>query len=308
MKIAVVGAGGVGASFGALLAEAGNEVVLLARGPHLEAIRSNGLTVARAGRETVLRLGASDNAADLGVADVVLFTVKLWSTEDAGTASRPLVGPDTMVVILQNGVDGIARLGPILGADRLIGGVAQISAVIERPGRVVHRSPFARIIAGEPPGGPSRRVDEFVAACNAAGIEARASEAITVDLWDKFVFIVALSGATSLFRAPIGPILADDETRDFVVRLVEEAVMAGRAEGIDLPPDQVDRTMAFMASLPEDMRASMAHDLEQGTRLELPWLSGHVMVLGESHGFDTPAHRAVALALKLHVSGSQARG
>ncbi len=183
MKIAVVGAGGVGASFGAMLAEAGHEVALLARGKHLEAIRANGLTVERAGAQATLDLAASDKASDLGIADVVLFAVKLWSTEEAGEAARPLVGPDTMVLVLQNGVDGIARLSPILGPDRVVGGVAQISAVIARPGHVVHRSPFARVVAGEPAGGISARVRTFIEACNAAGLEARASEAIQVDLW-----------------------------------------------------------------------------------------------------------------------------
>jgi 2-dehydropantoate 2-reductase len=303
MKIAVVGAGGVGASFGAMLAEAGHEVALLARGAHLEAIRANGLTVERAGSERTLDLAASDKASDLGIADVVLFAVKLWSTEEAGEAARPLVGPDTMVLVLQNGVDGIARLSPILGSDRILGGVAQISAVIEKPGHVVHRSPFARVIAGEPSGGLSPRVEAFVEACKAAGIEASASDDILVDLWTKFVFIVGLSGATSLLHAPIGPILADSETKAFLVRLMEECVAVGRAEGIGLPAGQVEQAKAFMAGLPKDMRASMLDDLERGGRIEMPWLSGHVVALGERHGIDTPANDTVRLALKLHVDG-----
>ena len=306
MKIAVVGAGGVGASFGAMLAQAGHEVSLLARGSHLDAIRANGLVVERAGERRALKLAASDRAADLGKADVVLFAVKLWSTEEAGAASRPLVGPDTMVLVLQNGVDGIARLSPILGSDRVVGGVAQISAVIDKPGHVVHRSPFARLVAGEPTGGLSDRVQTFVAACRAAGIEARASDDISLDLWTKFVFIVGLSGATSLFRAPIGPILADTETRTFLVRLVEECVAVGRAEGIGLPADQVDQALSFMTGLPPTMRASMLDDLERGRPIEMPWLSGHVVALGERHGIDTPANRTVELALKLHVDGRPA--
>jgi 2-dehydropantoate 2-reductase len=303
MKVAVVGAGGVGASFGAMLAQGGHEVVLLARGRHLEAIRANGLMVHRAGETHALKLAASDNAADLGPADVVLFAVKLWSTEEAGEAARPLVGPETMVVVLQNGVDGIPRLTPILGRDRIVGGVAQISAVIDKPGHVVHRSPFARIIAGEPAGGSSDRVRGFVEASRAAGIEASASDDINVELWNKFVFIVGLSGATGLFRASIGPILADAETKAFVTRLVEENVAVGRAEGVALPADQLDRTLGFMAGLPPEMRASMLDDLERGGRIEMPWLSGHVVALGDRHGIDTPANGMVKLALKLHVNG-----
>jgi 2-dehydropantoate 2-reductase len=306
MKIAVVGAGGVGASFGAMLAQAGHEVALLARGSHLEAIRANGLVVERAGTRHALKLAAADNAADLGTADVVLFTVKLWSTEEAGEACRPLVGPDTMVLVLQNGVDGIARLSPIIGSDRVVGGVAQISAVIEKPGHVVHRSPFARIIAGEPAGGLSDRVQGFVEACNAAGIEARASDDINVDLWTKFVFIVGLSGATSLLRAPIGPILADAETKAFLRQLYEECVAVGRAEGVGLPADQVEQALSFSTGLPPAMRASMLDDLERGGRIEMPWLSGHVVALGERHGIGTPANRTVRLALKLHIDGRPA--
>jgi 2-dehydropantoate 2-reductase len=303
MKIAVVGAGGVGASFGAMLAEAGHEVALLARGSHLEAIRANGLTVERAGAQRTLELAASDKASDLGIADVVLFAVKLWSTEEAGEAARPLVGPDTMVLVLQNGVDGIARLSPILGPERVVGGVAQISAVIAKPGHVVHRSPFARVIAGEPAGGMSERVGRFIEACNAAGLEARASENIQVDLWTKFVFIVGLSGATALLRSPVGPIREDEETRGFLLRLFEETTAVGRAEGIDLPADQGKRALSFVADLPANMRASMLDDLERGGRIEMPWLSGHVVALGERHGIDTPANRTVRLALKLHADG-----
>ena len=303
MRIAVVGAGGVGASVGAMLAQAGHELALLARGAHLDAIEANGLIVERAGERRTLKLAASDDAAELGVADVVLFTVKLWSTEEAGAAARPLVGPDTMVLVLQNGVDGIERLSPILGSDRIVGGVAQISAVIEKPGHVVHRSPFARLIAGEPAGGTSERVRNFVEAARAAGIESRASEDISLDLWTKFVFIVGLSGATGLLRSPIAPILADAETKAFLGRLVEECVAVGRAEGVSLAADQVDQAMAFMAGLPPTMRASMLDDLERGGRIEMPWLSGHVVALGERHGIDTPANRTVKLALKLHVAG-----
>jgi 2-dehydropantoate 2-reductase len=306
MKIAVVGAGGVGASFGALLAQAGHEVALLARGAHLDAIRSNGLVVERAGERRSLKLAASDNAADLGRAEVVLFAVKLWSTEEAGAACRSLLGPDTMVVVLQNGVDGIERLSPILGAEHIVGGVAQISAVIAKPGHVVHRSPFARLIAGEPAGGHSDRVQAFVEACNAAGLEARASDNISLDLWAKFVLIVGLSGATGLFRAPIGPIRADAETKAFLVRLVEECAAVGRAEGVDLPADQAERTLSFMADVPASMRASMLDDLERGGRIELPWLSGHVVALGQRHGIATPANDTVRLALKLHETGPPA--
>jgi 2-dehydropantoate 2-reductase len=304
MKIGIVGAGGVGAGFGAFLAQHGHEVVAMARGSHLEAIRRDGLTVSRAGERHVLRITASDKADDLGSVDLVLFAVKLWDTAEAGRQAKRLLGPETPVLVLQNGVDALDVLEPILGRERLIGGVAQISAVIEAPGVVAHRSPFARIIAGELSGENTQRLQDLVGVLSAAGIEARGSGEIIVELWNKFVFIVGLSGATGLFRSSIGPIRDDPETRRFLEDLVAEATAVGRALGVSLPADQAERTMSFVAGLPEAMRASMLEDLLAGRRLELPWLSGYVVRKGREHGVPTPANEMVELALKLHVMGA----
>jgi 2-dehydropantoate 2-reductase len=304
MKIGIVGVGGVGAGFGAFLAQHGHEVVAMARGSHLEAIRRDGLTVSRAGERHVLRITASDKADDLGSVDLVLFAVKLWDTAEAGRQAKRLLGPETPVLVLQNGVDALDVLEPILGRERLIGGVAQISAVIEAPGVVAHRSPFARIIAGELSGENTQRLQDLVGVLSAAGIEARGSGEIIVELWNKFVFIVGLSGATGLFRSSIGPIRDDPETRRFLEDLVAEATAVGRALGVSLPADQAERTMSFVAGLPEAMRASMLEDLLAGRRLELPWLSGYVVRKGREHGVPTPANEMVELALKLHVMGA----
>jgi 2-dehydropantoate 2-reductase len=304
MKIGIVGAGCVGAGFGAFLAQHGHEVVAMARGSHLEAIRRDGLTVSRAGERHVLRITASDKADDLGSVDLVLFAVKLWDTAEAGRQAKRLLGPETPVLVLQNGVDALDVLEPILGRERLIGGVAQISAVIEAPGVVAHRSPFARIIAGELSGENTQRLQDLVGVLSAAGIEARGSGEIIVELWNKFVFIVGLSGATGLFRSSIGPIRDDPETRRFLEDLVAEATAVGRALGVSLPADQAERTMSFVAGLPEAMRASMLEDLLAGRRLELPWLSGYVVRKGREHGVPTPANEMVELALKLHVMGA----
>lgn len=304
MKIAIVGAGGVGAGFAAYLGERGHEIVALARGAHLAAIRERGLIVRRAGRQHVLPIAASDRAGELGPADLVLFAVKLWSTQDAGREARALIGPRTEILVLQNGVDAIDLLAPILGTDRLLGGVAQISAVIDEPGVVVQHSPFARIVAGEPSGTAPERADTVVAVLADAGIEARATDRIAVELWQKFVFIVGLSGATCFFRSSIGPILAHEETAQFLGRLVSEAIAVGRAEGIQLPGDQLERTLDFTRSLPGSMRASMYEDLVGGRRLELPWMAGRVIGGGQRHGIATPANSAVALALQLHAGGA----
>ena len=307
MRIALVGPGGVGAGFGAFLGGAGHELVALARGGHLEAIRSHGLRVRRADGVRSLAVRASDDANDLGPVDLVLFAVKLWDTEAAARQIAPLMRDDTMVLVLQNGVDALDLLGPILGRARLIAGVAQISAVIEAPGVVAHRSPFARIIAGEPDARGSDRLRHLIETMSDAGIEASASAGIGVDLWSKFVFIVGLSGATSLFRAPIGPIRDTARTAGFLRALIAEAVAVGRAEGVPLPEDQVDRTLRFTETLPAPMKASMFEDLLAGNRLELPWLSGRVARSGRRHGVPTPANDAVELALLLHADGRAPR-
>src|SRR5215207_8095641 len=270
MRIAVVGAGAIGACFGAMLAEAGCEVSLIARGAHLDAIRANGLTIRRGDETRTRRLAASDKAVEIGPVEVVLFCVKLWSIEEAGEASQSLISPNTMVVPLQNGIEARDRLSPILGPEHLVGGIAQFSAVIESPGVVAQRSAFARIIVGERDGSASERVRRFVDACTRGAIEARVSEAIEMELWQKFVFIVGVSGATAYFRSSIGAVRSDPDTGQFLVRLIEEAVAVGRAEGVALPRDQGERTISMIAALPEGTHGSMRDDLERGMRLELP--------------------------------------
>ena len=280
----------------------------MARGRHLEAIRAEGLIVRRPRGKQRVPVLASDSATELGTVDLVLFAVKLWDTETAAQQMAPMLGAQATVLVLQNGVDALDLLAPILGRDRLLGGVAQISAVIVAPGIVAHRSHFARIIAGKPGGGYSERVTGLVDVLSRAGIgiEAQASLEIAVDLWAKFAFIVGLSGATSLFRAMIGPIRENEQTTAFPRNLVAEAVAVGRAEGVALPGDQVERTMAFIQGLPSGMTASMCEDLLAGYRLELPWLSGRVVRSGAAHGIPTPANATVELGLLLHTAGRSA--
>lgn len=303
MKIALAGAGGVGAGFGAMLATAGHEIVALARGAHLQAIRERGLIVRRAGAEQVVAVQASDDPGDLGVADLVVFAVKLWDTEATARQIAPMIGPATMVLSLQNGIDSRSLLAPVLGEAALVGGVAHISAVIEAPGIVTHRSPFARIIAGEFTGAMTDRLTGLVDTFADAGIEARATPDIEAELWAKFAFITALSGATCHFRAPIGPIRDNPACAAFLKALVEEAVAVGRARGVALPEDQTARTWDFLHSAPRPMKASMLDDLEAGRRLELPWLAGRVAALGREAGIATPACDAVTLSLALHEAG-----
>ncbi len=304
MKIAVMGTGGVGGWFGARLALAGEDVTFIARGAHLQAIRAAGLKVlAPAGDMLVRPASATDDPAQVGPVDIVLFAVKLWDTESAAEACRPLVGPATGVVCLQNGVDGEAAIGRVLGAAHAVGGVAHIAALIEAPGVIRQNGTLARLTFGELDGSRSARLERLHAACLRAGFETKLSDAIETDIWEKFVFLVGLSGATSVTRMPIGAILGDPDTRALFVALMEETATVGRARAVGLPDTLIADLMRFSEGLPAAMKASMLGDLERGNRLELPWLSGAVVRLGRELGLATPANAIVYAALKLHAAG-----
>lgn len=302
MRIAVFGAGGVGGYYGARLASAGVEVHFIARGAHLEAIRISGLSVKSANGDLHIHpAGVTDDPAAIGPVDLVLVAVKLYDTipEDI----RPLVGPETAVVSFQNGVMAAESLAAVLGPERVIGGMTQIISVIAAPGVIAHGGTMARLVFGELDGRRTPRVEAFHAACAGAGIDAEISADIQADIWSKFVFLAPFSGVTALMRLPIGPIRADALTRALYRRATEEAFAVAQAKGIRLPDDQVDRHMELVDGLPEDLGSSMLHDLIQGRRLELPWLSGTVVSLGRELGQPTPTHGFIEAALKLHADG-----
>ncbi len=304
MKIAVMAAGAVGGYFGGRLAAAGEDVAFVARGAQLEALRANGLAVASALGDLSLRpVRATADPAEIGPVDVVLLAVKLWATEAAGEACRALIGDDTAVIPLQNGVDSIARLTPILGAEHVVGGVAYISAVISAPGKIHHNGDFARLVFGEAGGGTSSRLEAFGAACAQAGIDHTLSGDIVRAQWEKFVFLAGLAGATGLTRVPLGRILDDPDCRSLFRNLMNEVVAVGRAAGVALDADFAADRMAFSETLPATMKASLLEDLERGNRLELDWLSGEVVRRGRELGVATPANATAYAALKLHAGG-----
>jgi 2-dehydropantoate 2-reductase len=304
MKLAVMAAGAVGGYFGARFAAAGEDVQLIARGAQLAALKRNGLKLESALGDLVLNdLSVHDSPAAIGPVDVVLFTVKLWDTETAGAVCCPLIGPDTCVISLQNGIDSSARLRPLLGESHVVGGVAYISAVISEPGVIRHNSSFARLHFGERDGRPSPRLKAFEAACAKADVDARLSADVEKDQWEKFVFLVGLSGTTALTRSPIGPILADRDCRALFLELMEEVVAVGRARDVNLDERYAEDRLRFVETLPAGMKASMLEDLERGNRLELEWLSGTVVGLGRELGIATPANAAVYAGLKLHANG-----
>jgi 2-dehydropantoate 2-reductase len=306
VKIAVMGTGALGGYFGARLAEAGEEVTFIARGAQLAALRADGLAVeSPRGNLRLERVRATDDAKSIGPVDVVLFTVKLWSTEEAARALAPLIGRDTAVLSLQNGVDAYDVLSRFVGREHVMGAVCYISAVLDRPGVVQHAGQMARIVFGELDGRKTARAEALLAACARArsGFDAELSADVERAIWEKFVFIVGLSGLTTLTRSSIGPVRSDPETRALLLDVMRETVAVGRAKDVKLEPDFADKRLSFIDTLPPEMTSSMLRDLERGNRLEVKWLSGAVARLGRDLGIETPANRAVYAALKLHADG-----
>ncbi|HYH43510.1 MAG TPA: 2-dehydropantoate 2-reductase, partial [Burkholderiales bacterium] len=295
MKILVMGSGGVGGFYGGRLANTGCDVTFVARGAHLAAMRENGLTIESPahGDIHIPRVKVCEDPASAGVVDLVLIAVKLWDTESAARAVKPAVGPHTAVLSLQNGVIKDVILRKELGASCLMGGVAYVGTTIARPGVIRQTGLLQRLLFGEYDGKRSARAVALLEALLAAGIQAELSEDIRRTLWEKYVFLVGLSGSTSTMRVPIGPIRENPQTRAFLLELMKETVEVGRAHGVDLPEDYAAQRLDFADSVAPDMTSSLYHDLERGNPLEVEWLSGGVVQLGEAVGVPTPANRAV---------------
>jgi 2-dehydropantoate 2-reductase len=307
MRIAVVGAGGVGGGFGVALAKAGADVTFIARGAHLAAMKSQGLKIQGGRGEThLVPTKATDDPADVGKVDIVLFCVKLWDVESAGQHIKPLIGPDTAVIPLQNGVDAAERLVPILGPHAVMGGVAQISASIVAPGQILQVGTFMRMIFGELDGTHSRRAEDFLALCLKAGFDATLSDQIMTDLWMKFILLATNASVMALARQPIGKLRGDPEMRAIFAAGYQETFDVGRASKVALPADAVARTLEFTNHLPAPMKPSMALDLDRGNRLELPWLGGKVVELGRQFGIATPTHSLIYAMLKPYIMGTPA--
>jgi 2-dehydropantoate 2-reductase len=305
MRIAVVGAGGVGGGFGAALAKAGADVTFIARGAHLAAMKSGGLKVQGGRGEThLVPTRATDDPAEIGKVDIVLFCVKLWDVESAGQHIKSLIGPDTAVIPLQNGIDAAERLIPILGPNAVMGGVAQISGSIVAPGVIQQVGTFMRMIFGELDGRRSQRGEDFLALCLKAGFDATLSEQILTELWMKFILLASNAGMMALARQPIGKLRDDPDLRPIFMAAYQETIDVGRARGVALPADARERILELTRRLPPAMKASMALDLDRGNRLEVPWLSGKVAELGRQLGVPTPTHSMMYAMLKPYVMGT----
>jgi 2-dehydropantoate 2-reductase len=305
MRIAIVGAGGVGGGFGAALAKAGADVTFIARGAQLAAMKSVGLKVQGPRGDThLVPTQATDNPAGVGKVDFALFCVKLWDVESAGAHIKPLIGPDTAVIPLQNGVDAAERLIPILGANAVMGGVAQISASIVGPGLIQQVGTFMRMVFGELDGRRSRRAEDFLALCLKAGFDATLSEQILTDLWMKFILLASNASIVALARQPIGKLRDDPDLRPVFIAAYQETVNVGCARGVALPADAIETILGSTDHFPPTMKPSMALDLDHGNRLELPWLGGKVVELGRKLGVPTPTHSMMYAMLKPYIMGA----
>jgi 2-dehydropantoate 2-reductase len=303
VRVAVVGSGGVGGYFGGRLAAAGVDVTFIARGAHLEAMRTRGLRIdSPKGDAHVRNVTATDDPRTIGPVDVVLFAVKLYDVEAALALLPPLIGPQTAVIPLQNGVDVVGVLQRAVGSAHAAGGTCYVAAVVSEPG-VIRHTAMDHLIFGELDGRRSPRLESLLAACAPAGFQATLSDDIEAAIWAKFVRLSALSGMTAVTRSPLGVLAGDPQLFAMLTDAVREAVAVAAARGVALPPSTIDDAVAAFRALPPQTRSSMLEDLERGRRLELPWLSGAVARIGRELGVATPTHAFISAVLGPHVHG-----
>ncbi len=304
MRIVVVGAGGTGGYFGGLLARAGEEVTFLTRGVHLEALRRHGLTVkSRLAGDFTLAVSATDTLIGMEPVDLILFCVKTYDTTSAAELIRSLVGPQTMILSVQNGIHNAERIEQIVGPDHAIGAVAFVVSQIDSPGVITQTAGPGRIRFGELQGGTSERTEGLLRTFQQAGIDALLDTNIRIALWEKFLFICAFSGVTTLTRLPLGPLLSSQESRSFLREVMVEVEAVARASGIGLSADCVDRQMAFLVSNEPWARGSMYFDLAANRRLEIEDLNGTVVRLGQTLHISTPLNFAIYASLKPYQDG-----
>ncbi len=298
MRIAIIGAGGVGGYFGGRLARAGNDVSFVARGEHLAAMRRDGLRVRSvAGDFTVHPVRATDRPAEVGPVDAVLVATKTWQVAEACRTAAPLLGPDTVVVTLQNGVEAPAQAAEVVGRERVLPGVARIFSRVDGPGVVVHGGGPASVTFGEWDGPPTARVERLREVLAAAGVAAATPDDVLADLWAKFLFVVPMGGVGALARAPVGVLRVMPETRRLLEEAMGEILAVARARGIRLPDDVVERTMGFVDAQPAEGTTSLQRDVAGGRPSELEAWCGAVVRLGAASGVVTPLHRVMYHAL-----------
>jgi 2-dehydropantoate 2-reductase len=303
MRIAVMGAGALGGYIGARLAAAGEDVAFIARGAHLAAMLAAGLRIESPyGDLHLTGVTATDDPARVGPADIVLFAVKLWDTDAAAAAMRPMLAPATRVVTVQNGVDSADAIARHVPREQVAAAATYIPATVTRPG-VIHNPGGEKSITIDACRGDAALAAFAAVAGRAVGLDVTLADDIGTVLWSKFVRFAAFSAATSLTRSTVGPIVTNPQSRALLDQLVAEGIAIARATGNPLPADFARATTKMYEGFPVDQRSSMASDLEHGRRLELEWVSGRIHALGLQHDVPTPAHTTAYRALILHANG-----
>jgi len=298
-----MGSGGVGGYFGGRLAAAGADVTFIARGEHLAALRARGLRIeSPAGNVHVPRVNAVEDPSSVGAVDLVFFTLKLYDTEAGLRQIAPLVGPNTIVVSFQNGVESVETMTRAFGRGHVAGGTTYVAAVISEPG-VIRHTAMGRLIFGPLDSTRVPILDELLDASKSAGFEGVLTDRIMVDIWEKFARLTVFSGMTALARAPIGQVVNDPELLAMLEAALHESIAVARGRQVPLPGRMFDEVVAAFRTLPPHAKSSMLEDLERGRPLELPWLSGAVVRIGEAVGVPTPTHRQIVALLRPHVAG-----
>lgn len=307
MRIAIMGTGGMGGYYGGHLAASGQDVTFIARGKHLTAMQEKGLLVTGANGDIhVNPAKATDDPGSIGPVDVVLFCVKLYGAEAAAEAIKPIIGPETMVISVMNGVDGPDRIEKIIGPGHVLGGAAYAYAKIDEPGVIRYGTDLSRLVFGEMDGTISERAIAFRDICRAADFHAEVSGNIETTLWEKFVMLTTNAGLTSITRKPAGEIYSDPDLKAVAVDLMKEVVTVAEAKGIELPSDIVERCIAITESFPPGMYASMYHDLAAGRPMEVQSFSGLIAKLGDELGVPVPHHQTIYACLKPYMNGTGA--
>jgi len=304
MRIVVIGTGGVGGYFGARLTEAGENVTFVARGAHLEAIKSRGLTVYSALGDMHLRdVQCTENTRDIGHADIVMIAVKLWATDEAIQTAKPLLGKNTGIISFQNGILAEESLIAAYSSQHAMGGVANIAALIEEPGVIRHNGNMASLAFGELNNTQSERAQSLLIACSRANIKAEIPDDINRAIWEKYIRLVTMSAMTTLCRMPIGPIRDEVHTRNLLSQILAEIIDVGKAKGLKFSDNVLQEQLDIIDGYPPSMVASMCGDLRRGYPLEVPWFSGTIVRLGKELNIPTPANGFVYAALKLFEHG-----
>lgn len=303
MKIAVLGAGGIGGYVGGRLAEAGEDVSFVARGGHLSAIRKDGLRIVSPHGDVHLSNAfATDDPAEIGPVDLVMFTVKLGDADAAAQSLAPLIGADTKIVTLQNGIDSKSIIARHVDRDRIAAGIIYLAAYITAPGEISNPGGVHKLVI-DGLGGDTVMKRFFDACARCVAIDATPTDEPEKTVWGKFVALVAFSGVTSITRLPIGAVYENSDSLAFMRQLLEENVKIAQASGLDFDAAHADATIELFRNQPYGQKSSMLVDLEAGKPLELEWLSGRVHALGRELGIETPANSAVWAALSPYRNG-----